>query len=209
MNDGNNIRRSSVAELLRHPLASVLFAFILTGVVGLWLSNRYNEKQKASDLARTRYENGTKAAEDFARLVYRRYTRATMLHSSLVRNAPIEELTGRKKDYDEAFADWGAGLQANLFTIRKLTRKFDYKPLESPVENQLVPAFNALDKCLTQAYDARIRGGTPQSILQQCNIHAQFKRTFGISYDVTEQLFRAAVQEVATDPAIETGTSKP
>jgi len=199
----NSTRSARLSELLRHPLVSVLFGFILTGIIGWWLTTRYNEKEKIHDLARARYENGTKAAEDFARLVYRRYARATMLESSLLRNAPIEELTSRKKDYDEAYADWQTGLQANLFIIQKLTRKFDYQRLESPVENKLARSFASVDKCLTAAYDARMRGAAPRPVLEQCNIHKQLKDTLDVSYVVTEELFRVAVQEVATDPQIE------
>ena len=193
--DEQQPRNAQYRDVLAHPLTSVIVGFILTGIIGWALTNWYNERQKQNDLARARFENGTAAAQDFARVVYRRYTRATMLDSALLREAEPEEVRQRKKEYDEAYADWGASLQANLFVIRKLTGKFEYSALESPVENTLVPAFTSIDQCLTKAYDARLRGQSPTPILRACKMKEQLKQTLDISYDVTEELFQAAVRD--------------
>jgi hypothetical protein len=193
-NESDDISRDRV---LAHPLTSVVVGFVLTGLIGWVLTNWYNERQKQNDLARARYENGTAAAQEFAQIVYRRYTRATMLYSALLRNADLDEVRQRKRDYDEAYADWGANLQSNLFVIRKLTGKMEYSALESPVEHTLVPAFTAIDTCLTQAYDARVRGAQPVPILRACKMTEKFKQTLDLSYDITEELFQAAVRDYA------------
>jgi len=192
--------------MLAHPLTSVIVGFILTGIIGWALTNWYNERQKQNDLSRARFENGTTAAQDFARIVYRRYTRATMLYSALLRDAEPDEIRQRKKDYDDAYADWGANLQSNLFVIRKLTGKFEYGALESPVENTLVPAFTYIDTCLTKAYDARLRGQPAIPILRSCNMTDRLKQTLNISYDVTEELFQAAVRDSSAATARKTNT---
>jgi hypothetical protein len=185
------------AGFLAHPLTSVVVGFILTGIIGWALTTWYNERQKQNDLARARFENGTVAAQDFARTVYRRYTRATMLYSAFLRDAELEEIRQRKKDYDDAYADWGTNLQSNLFVIRKLTGKIEYSTLESPVENALVPAFTRIDSCLTSAYDARLHLQPAIPILRACDMTGQLKRTLNLSYDVTEELFQAAVRDSA------------
>jgi hypothetical protein len=189
--------RSGSHAVLAHPLTSVIVGFILTGIIGWALTNWYNERQKQNDFARARFENGTTAAQDFARIVYRRYTRASMLYSAFLRDAELNEIRQRKKDYDDAYADWGSSLQSNLFVARKLTGKIEYSALESPVENALVPAFTAVDSCLTKAYDARLRGQAVAPILSACNMTGRLKRTFDLSYDVTEELFQAAARDYA------------
>lgn len=193
---------------LAHPLTSVIVGFILTGIIGWALTNWYNDRQKQNDLTRARYESGTVAAQNFAQIVYRRYTRATMLCSAFRRNAELEEIKQRKKDYDEAYADWGASLQSNLFVIRKLTGKFEYNALESPVENKLVPAFTSIDTCLTKAYDASVHGRDPGPILLTCHMSEQLKSTLNISYDVTEDLFQAAVRDAVQSQATKDGAPK-
>lgn len=180
---------------LGHPLTSVIVGFILTGVIGWLLTNWYNERQKQNDIARLRIESGTAAAQDIARIAYRRYTRASMLYSAFLRDAELDEIHQRKKDYDEAYAEWGANLQSNLFVIRKLTGKIDYNFRESKFENALVSAFTSVDACLTKAYDARIREREALPLLRSCNMTAQLKRTLDLSYDVTDELFRVAIRD--------------
>jgi hypothetical protein len=182
---------------LAHPLTSVVVGFILTGIIGWLLTNWYNERQKQNDLARVRFESGTEAAQKIAQIVYRRYTRASMLYSSFLRSAELDELRQRKKEYDEAYADWGATLQSNLFTIRRLTGKIKYTSRESQFESALVQSFTSIDACLTKAYDARIKGQQPIPILRSCDMTAQLEQALNLSYDVTEELFQAAVRDAA------------
>ncbi len=123
---------SHIVATLAHPLVSVFVGFILTGIVGWWLSTSYSEKQKTNERTQLAAETGIKAAQDFARTAYRRCTRSAMLCSALLRNADIDEIKVRKRDYDDAFAAWGTDIQANLIMIRTLTGQIRYERLQSP-----------------------------------------------------------------------------
>ena len=119
------IENASRWELLKHPLLTISFGFLLTGLLGSYLNNRYQEDAKEREqLAQERkqkYDLSLKSIEDFTNLVYARRTKAAMLQSSLKRMAPKDELIQRKRDYDLAYSEWNTKLQTTLFGIRRLS----------------------------------------------------------------------------------------
>ena len=145
--------------MLKHPLLTISFGFLLTGLLGSYLNNRYQEDAKEREqLAQERkqkYDLSLKSIEDFTNLVYARRTKAAMLQSSLKRMAPKDELIQRKRDYDLAYSEWNTKLQTTLFGIRRLSGSATYSHFENLVETQLRRPFSLLDSCLTDAYDTR------------------------------------------------------
>jgi hypothetical protein len=200
-------RTSSWAGIFSHPLTAVVVGFVLTGVVGFFLSWSFNEKAKERDRiynAREREiaeakifsEASVKAVQDFSRAVYARHTRAMMLLSSLRRKAPPEELRERKKLYDEAFVDWGVNQQANLLEIRRLTKSIRFTSFENTVEKRFMPLLTNLDNCLTKAYDESTRKGTPDSILGSCKANELLNETLNEGYDLTNSLYEYVAEEI-------------
>lgn len=179
-------------KLSRHPLTAVIVAFLLTGIAGTLLSNYYSEKQ----IERDRFQQITEARlatlQEFARLIYYRLTRAQMLFSSLRRAAPIEELKERKKLYDDAFVEWGAKLQSNLFLIRSVMELQGYSDFESHVEFRLVPIMREIDASLTTAYDDRLKGHDTKDTLKKCGITDSMQIAIDCSYAITDGLFQLA-----------------
>lgn len=195
------IRRSLRAEppgrlqrLLSHDIVKILFGFLLTGVVGAFLTWRVEESTRRRDEALARYEAGVTAIQSFSRAVYARHTRAMMLASSLRRDVDLEEIKRRKLEYDQAFVDWGTEQQANLLAIRKLTQASRFSKFEADVEFELVPVLRDLDACLTEAYDTRLGGGEPQPVLDSCNISILLQQALDEGYAITNGLFEYVSQ---------------
>ncbi len=190
-------RRTTLDQLLRHPIAPVIVGFILTGVIGWSLATWYTHRRATleRELAERKayYETSTQAVQDFARTLYERYTRAEMLQSSLLRQAPLDEVRHRKDEYDRAFAAWGATHQANLLSIRKVSRSAYYTDLEHAVDMKLVPIMREVDVCLTNAYHQRVAGqATVRGTLQRCKSVHRLQASLDCSHAITSALFELA-----------------
>ena len=190
MNNDDSIKKRQ--SISRHPLTIVIAGFLLSGVAGTGLSNFYSDKQNE----RARFFEVTAARraaiQDFARLLYERRTRAEMLHSSMKRQAPIEEINERKRLYDEAYVAWGSNLQANLFMIRSVLEADTYSDFEGHVEFRLVPILRNIDSCLTKAYDENLRERDPLRIVDGCGINKELQLALDCGYAITDELFRVA-----------------
>ena len=179
------------AALSRHPLTVVIVAFVLSGLLGTlfsaWLSNRQAETERL----RLEAEARKAAVQAFSRHVYERRARAEMLASSFRRGAPIEEVRERKQLYDEAYVQWNANHQANLFLVREVLQEEQYSFFESSVEFVLVgKIFAPLDGCLTRAYDARLNQEDPNAILDQCEGRRLLQEALDCGYAITDELYR-------------------
>lgn len=189
-----------MADLSRHPLAVVVVGFLLTGVVGTFLSNRITERQRDRERFLQITDARRTAIQDFARTLYERRARTDMLASSLRRHAPENELSERKRLYDEIYVRWEKDLQPNLFMIRSAMESDDYTTLEGDVESKLAPLLRQLDTCITVAYDARLQGGNPSAQLSSCRYQAVLSASRDCAYAITDQLFRIAVRTAPPSP---------
>jgi len=191
------LRNRSAGRLhrfLSHDLTKIVIGFLLTGLVGTFLTWRIEEAARRRDEALARYEAGVASIQSFSRAVYSRHTRAMMLASSLRRDVDLEEIKRRKLEYDQAFVDWGTEQQANLLAIRKLSQASRFSKFEADVEFELVPVLRELDSCLTEAYDLRLGGGAPDSVLDSCDISNLLQRALDEGYSITNGLFEYVAQ---------------
>jgi hypothetical protein len=183
---------TSRLDVLKHPLVTISFGFVLTGMLGAYLNNRYQEDEKEREqFAQERkqhYELSLKSVEDFTNLVYARRTKAAMLQSSLKRIAPKDELMQRKRDYDIAYSEWNAKLQTTLFGIRRLSGSATYSNFENLVETQLRRPFSLLDACLTDAYDTR--AGMRIKNQFKCDTDTLLQIALDCSYAVSDELYK-------------------
>jgi hypothetical protein len=193
---------SKIGKFFAHPLTAVVVGFLLTGVIGLALSWYFNESAKERDRDYATYEASIKAVQDFSRAVYARYTRAEMLLSALRRGAPLEEVQEKKKLYDGAFVDWGINLQANLLTIRRLTKSVRFTSFEATVESEFTPLLTTLDQCLTKAYDERAQNGNPALTIEHCKADAMLKNILSKGYDITNSLYEYVAEEMQESEAL-------
>lgn len=188
-----SVNSSKFGSFLRHPLTAILIGFLLTGLIGAWLSYYYNLKQMDRERALDNIVARRQAAQDFARFIYERRTRAELLSSAFRRQAQMEEIISRKKQYDESYASWGSNLQANLLIIRSLVESLNYSEFEYDVEFYLVPIFRRIDQCLTAAYDLCVANKNYLSALDKCDMVNELQLALDCGYAITDELFKFAM----------------
>lgn len=166
-------------QLISFALVSAAINGIVTASVGAWLAQTYSQHQSRRA-----------SVENIGNLFYARRTRAGMVASALRRNAPIEEVTHRKRAYDEAYVDWNTNIRKNLFVIREVMGKSDFAKLEQSFEDDVVGALSDMDRCLTKAYDERIASRDGVAVLNACKMADiyQFALDCGATY--TNELFK-------------------
>jgi hypothetical protein len=154
-------KKSFLADLLRHPLTSIVIGFILTGVLGTYLTQQIASDRedtiRRAEAKRVKVEAALSSTQEFSRLIYERQGRATLLLAALHRSANHDELRERKIAYDKSFIDWERNIKANLLTIRTASGWPGYSPFEEVIEGHLIRTYISLDSALTSAYDASMR----------------------------------------------------
>jgi hypothetical protein len=155
-------------------------------------SIRSHERAAAEAESRqTRAEAREIAVQSLSRFIYGRRARAEMLASALRRNASLDEITERKRLYDEAYVTWNTNHQANLLLVRQLLGDRQYSDFESLMEFHLVrDIFAPLDRCLTTAYDQRVAGRPATATLDQCSAALLLQRALDCGYAMTDELFK-------------------
>jgi hypothetical protein len=211
------------AQMTRHPLTATFIGFILSGVIGLILTNYYSEKQRERENQRSEnqkkidrelaaerehYDASIRAIQSFSKLIYERQTRSMMLASSFRRGASVDEVQERKKEYDKVFVDWNTNLQVNLFMLRDVVKESTYSQFEDYIEFSLAPMFRRIDGCLTEAYDIRFRNKSlrPSSVSQESaqseldctQLSDDINASLNCSYAITDSLYQFVTSERPT-----------
>jgi hypothetical protein len=166
-------------QLIGFALVSAAINGIVTASVGAWLAQTYSQHQSRRQ-----------SIENIGNLFYARRTRAGMVASSLRRNAPVEEVTHRKRAYDEAYVDWNSNIRKNLFVIREVMGRTDFARLEQSFEDDLVAALSDIDRCLTKAYDERIAGRDGVAVLNACKMAEVYQFALDCGATYTNELFK-------------------
>ena len=89
---------------LRHPMATMLIGFVLTGIVGTILTNHFVNLRQKEAAAIERREVRRKVVLEASRLFSERLGHAEMLSIALESRAPREAIVRLKQLYDEAEA---------------------------------------------------------------------------------------------------------
>lgn len=134
-------------QLIVFALLSAIINGLVTAAVGTWLAQSY-----------AGYQRRNEAVQRIADLVYERRIRARMATAAIRRKAEPDEIRYRKRAYDEAFVEWNKKVQQNVFRIRDISGETGVTRLETQFQDLLVPALSEIDRCLTRAYDAEIKG---------------------------------------------------
>ncbi|MDX2306993.1 MAG: hypothetical protein NW216_02010 [Hyphomicrobium sp.] len=171
--------RFTRAQLIGYALISAALNGIVTASVGAWLGQTYAQ-----------YQTRRQSIESLVHLVYERRTRGGMLASSLRRDADIDEVRFRKRAYDEAYVEWNKTIMQNIFSIREVTGVVTLSKLESHLEDGLIAAFADVDRCLTKAYDARLKNEDPKPILVACEMPMLHQFTLDCGATFTNELYK-------------------
>jgi hypothetical protein len=196
----NERRRSPWNSLEIAKLFASLITPVLVLILGYQINKSFREADDArQDLEKTRIESQTRqsAVLNLSRFIYERRVRAELLASGLRRHSESptaeskREILERKRQYDDAYFTWNASHQANLLLVRQVLGSDRYSQFESMVEFRLVKqTFTPLDKCLTRAFDATIRGQDARPLLNECNASNLTQRALDCGYALTDVLFR-------------------
>jgi hypothetical protein len=194
--------QSRISRLLAHSLSSVLVGFLLSGLIGWGLTTCYAQKQ--SDLAarHARYEASNRAISEIAHIMYHRYARSVMLKSSFIREAPLDEIRVRKRDYDEAYVEWVTNVDATLHLMHRISGDAPYEVLKLTVEEEHEHSLDAIDQCLTNAYDYRMQGDAVDKAevfkrFDDCrDLDANFTKALESNAKIIDKLFALAAKQL-------------
>ena len=121
-------------------MVSALLNGVLTGVVGGWIAERYSSEQSRID-----------SVHALAIDIYDRRASASLVSSSIKRDAELTELRHRKERYDESYLTWNKNLKANLLLVREVLVAQEYSYFGQQIEYRLVKVLRRIDSCLTSA----------------------------------------------------------
>ena len=166
-------------QLIAFALMSAIVNGLVTATVTAWLAQSY-----------AAYTRKTAAIQSIADLVYERRTRAGMVMWAIKRNAETDELRYRKRAYDEAFVAWNKKVQHNIFAIRDISGEKGVTRLETQFQEMLVPGLSDIDRCLTNPYDAKLKGSDAVPILNGCHMTEVYQFTLDCAATFTNELDR-------------------
>ncbi len=174
-------------QLITFALVSAVLNGVVTACVGTWLAQTYATQQSRR-----------KSVETLAHLIYDRRTRAGMVVSSMRRNAPLEEIQYRKRAYDEAYVDWNKNILLNLFAIREVAGDLKFTTLVKAFEDELVASMADVDRCLTQAYDQKLKGEDVAPLLEACRMAKMHQFVLDCGATFTDELYK--LTRITFDP---------
>jgi hypothetical protein len=166
-------------QLIAFALLSAVLNGIVTACVGAWLAQTYATQQ-----------NRRKSVETLAHLIYDRRTRAGMVVSSMRRNAPLDEIQYRKRAYDEAYVDWNKNVLLNLFVIREVAGSLNFAPILKAFEDELILSMADVDRCLTQAYDHKLKSEDVAPLLEACHMPKMHQFVLDCGATFTDELYK-------------------
>jgi hypothetical protein len=145
--------------LSEHPIVQMLVGFVLTGLLGAFLTSYFEEtaKEREIEVARANTERDARfsTVQQLTELVYGRRAAADLVISAINRDAPMEEVQNRKRAYDQAYVAWNTQLQSALFRIRRATNEAAESKFEIWFNRDLGDLLRIQDDCVTQAFDVR------------------------------------------------------
>src|SRR5262249_44065113 len=156
-------------DVLRHPLASMLIGFVLTGVVGTILTNHFAELRQQEARAIEQRDARRKAVLEASRLFSERLGRAEALSVAIEARASKEVITRLKQLYDDAEARAPEVRQAVALHMREAMPESDFERLRSSIDTRLAAKrLRPLHECLDRSAARVLAGGDGTAVLQDC-----------------------------------------
>lgn len=214
-----------VSEALRHPAVLTLLGFVLTTLVGGFLTYRFNEATQTASAAESIRSNAIAAVTEISDLVSERRERAALVISSIRRAAPAAEIEARKAAYDEAYVRWNEKVPGDLLRIREdlagpswfayeryidaltdigvLSYKSDWTPyMDAHSLEHRAGLLSIMDSCLTMAFDgyrsASFKSTTETTnIVVKCKFSQIYLQSISCFSTIAESLY-SAVNKVDT-----------
>lgn len=160
-----------LTAILTEPIAPAIFKVVAATVLGAALTIFYSQYMKNRDAINQKSRTRMETSRLLAEIVFERQERSVLLYSGIKNLAfPADEITYRKRRYDESYIEWNRVFELNKLRIKNSVAKRDAQIIEQSYSRSINPAFAVLDDCLTSAYLARVSGDTANSslTLQNC-----------------------------------------
>lgn len=155
--------------LLRHPMATMLIGFVLTGVVGTILTNHFANLRQKEAGGIERREIRRKAVLEASRLFSERLGRAEALSVALESRASREAITRLKQLYDDAEARAVGVRQELVLLMREALLESDFESFRSDIETRLArKRMRPLRECVDRAGARALAGGDGAAVLRDC-----------------------------------------
>ena len=156
-------------DVLRHPLASMLIGFVLTGVVGTLLTNHFAEIRQQETRAIEQRDARRKAVLEVSRLFSERLGRAEALAVAIEARAAREVVARLKQQYDDADMRALVVRQEGILLMREAMLETDFESLRSEIDGRLVSKrMQPLRECLDRAGARALAGSDGAAVLREC-----------------------------------------
>jgi len=164
-------------DWLRHPLASIVVGFVLTGVLGTAITQHFLDQRAQEALRAQLALDRKKAVQQFSKLNEARKVRAEVLLQAL-RASIDDELRTAKQEYEKAYVAWSVERQGMLLLFRDLLAPEDYQLVQARFKESLVEKiFKPIRRCLTAAFGHRDDRAVAIKTLEDCRIDELIERS--------------------------------
>jgi len=188
-------------DVLRHPLASMLIGFVLTGVVGTILTNHFAELRQQEARAIEQRDARRKAVLEVSRLFSERLGRAEALSVAIEARAANDVIGRLKQLYDDAETRALVVRQEGLLLMREAMLESDFESMRSEIDGRLVTKrVRPLRECLDRAGTRALAGGDGAAVLQECRSTQLLAESRACGDIVSDALY-----ELASLPAAQAG----
>jgi hypothetical protein len=162
----------ALENFLRHPLATMLIGFVLTGVVGTLLTNHFANLRQKEAAAIERREVRRKAVMEASRLFSERLGRAEALAVAIERRAARDVITRLRQQYDESEARAGVVRQELVLLMREALQESDFESLRSEIETRLAKQrIRPLRDCVDRAGLRALDGADGGVVVRDCRAY--------------------------------------
>ena len=176
--------------ILRHPLVPVFAGFLLTGIVGTWLTNYYMEERAQAQLEETANQRRHEALQELVLMFADRNVRAELLVNGIIQQSATIDLAELKKHYDDSYMNWKKNLPALTLIIRDLVPPNDAEQVFQGLDTRMVQRiWKPLRSCITTAYNASVAGKEARKILQNCEASELIARSGTCGNAIIDVLF--------------------
>lgn len=162
-------KKSNASEWLRHPVASVVIGFFLTGVVGGALTNYYTLQRAEAQRKQAQIEARTEAVTRLSALSTEQIARAEQLISALQSDTRAEDLDELVDLYQAASIRWRSEASPALIAAREVLPAEVYYRFRHRVKGEFRERFlDPLSTCISRSQKALKTGEPVDQILDDC-----------------------------------------
>lgn len=181
-------RKSNAGEWLRHPVASVVIGFFLTGVVGGALTNYYTLQRAEAQRKQAQIEARTEAVTRLSALSTEQIARAEQLINALQSDTRAEDLDELVDLYHAASIRWRSEASPALIAAREVLPADVYYRFRHRVKGEFRERFlEPLATCISRSQQALTTGEPVDQILEDCKA-SRLVRQAGLCVDALMDL---------------------